>query len=249
MLNTSRRMSNIFQSTLLMRGATCAPYRNLLSQSAFQSTLLRRGATDAAGWCDDWAHISIHAPHARSDQDATLSVLRGMNFNPRSSCEERQGMRDPKQVGHRKFQSTLLMRGATRRSAASARSVKYFNPRSSCEERQIDARTSGLVIEFQSTLLMRGATYGYGGDESVEGIFQSTLLMRGATELDTKHEEEMAYFNPRSSCEERLDTATERFFREKISIHAPHARSDRVGKIYWRHQKISIHAPHARSDR
>ena len=79
-----------FQSTLLMRGATarrcsCRPVPR------FQSTLLMRGAT-----CYHLPHpvsrfvISIHTPHARSDQqvkkaDFDLSI----------------------------FQSTLLMRGAT----------------------------------------------------------------------------------------------------------------------------------------
>ena len=55
--------------------------------------------------------ISIHAPHARSDHIFILSC------------------------GHRGFQSTLLMRGATQRSAF---------------------RKAALT--FQSTLLMRGAT-------------------------------------------------------------------------------------------
>ena len=55
--------------------------------------------------------------------------------------------------------------------------------------------------------------------------FQSTLLMRGATRCPF--------------CGHKLD---------KISIHAPHARSDvhHLRKISSR--GISIHAPHARSD-
>ena len=57
------------------------------------------------------------------------------NFNPRSSCEERPKdyIRDDDDI---KFQSTLLMRGATSRGAL------YRPPR----------------LPFQSTLLMRGAT-------------------------------------------------------------------------------------------
>ena len=55
------------------------------------------------------------------------------------------------------------------------------------------------------------------------------------------------YFNPRSSCEERL---ARRNFKglSPISIHAPHARSDRHAALLRDHRGISIHAPHARSD-
>ena len=56
-----------------------------------------------------------------------------LNFNPRSSCEER-----PVENGLESFtiafQSTLLMRGATR-SISLKVGIHDFNPRSSCEER------------------------------------------------------------------------------------------------------------------
>ena len=126
----------IFQSTLLMRGATSAcafavaspnisihaPHARsdlrlkvlLNINPAFQSTLLMRGATcQGRAACDFELAISIHAPHARSDNP--LLVI---------CC-----FRDL-------FQSTLLMRGATR-------------PRSA---------RCGMYSAFQSTLLMRGAT-------------------------------------------------------------------------------------------
>ena len=77
-----------FQSTLLMRGATCGGFRRSRIYQ-FQSTLLMRGATD-------------HPP---------LVVDRD-NFNPRSSCEERPINIDV-WAGAQQFQSTLLMRGAT----------------------------------------------------------------------------------------------------------------------------------------
>ena len=36
---------------------------------------------------------------------------------------------------------------------------------------------------------------------------------------------------------------------DRISIHAPHARSDMsYPMVYLDHNQISIHAPHARSD-
>ena len=94
-----------------------------------------RGATKAQDLSDAAELISIHAPHARSD---TRSMRRPFDAST--------------------FQSTLLMRGATR----------------------------------QSLVVYRGAL-----------LFQSTLLMRGATLL-------------------QVDGGT----KDKISIHAPHARSD-----------------------
>ena len=79
----------LFQSTLLMRGATCR---------------LKRPSDSAI--C-----ISIHAPHARSDRLYWSSMTSAVNFNPRSSCEER-----------------LHKNGTAARG-------RHFNPRSSCEER------------------------------------------------------------------------------------------------------------------
>ena len=103
------------------------------------------------------ADISIHAPHARSDLRHYWSVHLFPYFNPRSSCEERRWLHrlagDTQTISihapharsdlrllhpvrpHVTFQSTLLMRGATRR------------------------RVIGMpYCTFQSTLLMRGAT-------------------------------------------------------------------------------------------
>ena len=56
--------------------------------------------------------ISIHAPHARSDGLMLEGVKSLAHFNPRSSCEERLANSLAEAVNY-KFQSTLLMRGAT----------------------------------------------------------------------------------------------------------------------------------------
>ena len=80
--------------------------------------------------------------------------------------------------------------------------------------------------EFQSTLLMRGATSAQMAVSTISSIFQSTLLMRGATFL---------------ACHHAVNVC--------ISIHAPHARSDRFFVGFLLVVVISIHAPHARSDR
>ena len=234
-----------FQSTLLMRGATRA-LAGFSHIRKFQSTLLMRGATISSHPTGRWCHISIHAPHARSDvpwRDAHRS-----NNRFQSTLLMRGATPDPLRVSTQaEFQSTLLMRGATlwRRGRRQGRRISihapharsdriyrtknlqslHFNPRSSCEERQLTLLVYRIYRTFQSTLLMRGAT------RRRDGSLCSSM----------------------------------------ISIHAPHARSDLVGRCFWGHQSgfqstllmrgatleviatrsvyvISIHAPHARSD-
>ena len=148
------------------------------------------------------AYISIHAPHARSDYGRDSSCSSWMNFNPRSSCEERR--------------AAHFVRDLCR---------SHFNPRSSCEERRPCRNDYNKERKFQSTLLMRGATRFAEGGESGGGIsihapharsdnavpaqrsrvrlFQSTLLMRGATGPCLQVSPDHHDFNPRSSCEER----------------------------------------------
>ena len=169
----------LFQSTLLMRGATLCPCLASQSPHRFQSTLLMRGATGGDGLTievklDISIHapharsdafrrrderiprISIHAPHARSDKHVMRDSRAGSYFNPRSSCEER--LCDcPRCLYVSQFQSTLLMRGAT-----------------------ICPLIYRQYSRFQSTLLMRGATSTHLTLRQ-NAIFQSTLLMRGAT--------------------------------------------------------------------
>ena len=145
----------LFQSTLLMRGAT-VPFWVAQYGPEFQSTLLMRGATGKMVNMSIPDGISIHAPHARSDDRPLSAFHRPYDFNPRSSCEERHPITQIV-LYFSIFQSTLLMRGAT----PITQIVLYFSI-------------------FQSTLLMRGATYRLIIFCAVL-IFQSTLLMRGAT--------------------------------------------------------------------
>ena len=153
----SKTSQSLFQSTLLMRGAT-----DMLSKPQFwhvhfnpRSSCEERhvgkrravirdvisihaphgGATipiiAAARLCNS---ISIHAPHARSDSTACGSTGTIPHFNPRSSCEERLEVAIPRGIDDA-FQSTLLMRGATPCTRTRRSKDCYFNPRSSCEER------------------------------------------------------------------------------------------------------------------
>ena len=62
--------------------------------------------------------------------------------------------------------------------------------------------------------------------DALEQIFQSTLLMRGATSSTCAQDCGKSYFNPRSSCEERRARRRHLNPKIRISIHAPHARSD-----------------------
>ena len=85
----SHHSIQLFQSTLLMRGATSLPTAWRHSRELFQSTLLMRGATGGR-----------------------QNAGRHRHFNPRSSCEERR-IAAAGRSGRVEFQSTLLMRGAT----------------------------------------------------------------------------------------------------------------------------------------
>ncbi len=113
MTAVGRRGTCRFQSTLLMRGAT-AKVGVRCKTGEFQSTLLMRGATrrrpgpaealhhfNPRSSCEERRlfshgrrrenHISIHAPHARSDDLLQrIGTLTLTHFNPRSSCEERR---------------------------------------------------------------------------------------------------------------------------------------------------------------
>ena len=163
-----------------MRGAT----RLCISRNAsqiFQSTLPMRGATYCAGIASTVTLISIHTPHAGSDARICGWSRRPPNFNPHSPCGERRqrswmqllynlhfnphspcGERLTTSLGDRncvlisihtphagsdphfglmsmplqKFQSTLPMRGATPRLMGYAVPPTDFNPHSPCGERR-----------------------------------------------------------------------------------------------------------------
>ena len=122
-----------FQSTLLMRGATLEVRDSALVQ-AFQSTLLMRGATGyfSVAWMT--AYFNPRSSCEERQWGLVIGVPCRTHFNPRSSCEERL-ICTPHIAGKGLFQSTLLMRGATPSSRRRLTISTDFNPRSSCEER------------------------------------------------------------------------------------------------------------------
>ena len=122
-----------FQSTLLMRGATTQGLL-VVKCSLFQSTLLMRGATNGKDFFELPDTISIHAPHARSDFTARAVVSCSMiSIHAPHARSDFSAL--PVPLAHIKFQSTLLMRGAT-----------------------LPPENDTMTFSFQSTLLMRGAT-------------------------------------------------------------------------------------------
>ena len=148
---------NGFQSTLPMRGATCAR-RRTAGCPAFQSTLPMRGATIRLKWHWDFIYISIHTPHAGSDH------LSG-------------GTKAPS----KKFQSTLPMRGATAVRGQIGAGFAHFNPHSPCGER----RDLQALVVADSWISIHtphaGSDSSAGRVWSFYPLFQSTLPMRGAT--------------------------------------------------------------------
>ena len=191
----------------------------------FQSTLPLRGATQEVKRVERLDLISIHAPLAGSDMIRIAWLWRCGNFNPRSPCGERLAEymhfcnrllnfnpRSPcgerpnslaTSLSSRRFQSTLPLRGATRRRWRRCHRLRYFNPRSPCGERHRYDVVFVDYLQFQSTLPLRGATAAgdlpgqdpgisihaplAGSDLSAlvdrleTELFQSTLPLRGAT--------------------------------------------------------------------
>ena len=166
-----------FQSTLLMRGATASNRHALPRLCISIHAPHARSDQDRTGRIRLY-YISIHAPHARSDAMTVSSCSAMTHFNPRSSCEERRsGQSNPSPT-------------------------PYFNPRSSCEERQYGMPPIVPMWRFQSTLLMRGATF-----------WLHPWLRALDISIHAPHARSDAAVHSRPSV-------------EHISIHAPHARSD-----------------------
>ena len=146
--------------------------------------------------------ISIHAPHARSDDMPSPSVQYRYDFNPRSSCEERL---------------------ATLKSYVSGST--YFNPRSSCEERHGLACQYPVYFDFNPRSSCEERHH-----SSIPAHSLSLISIHAPHARSDVHQCRMGqthhHFNPRSSCEERLPQRTQCRNGRIISIHAPHARSD-----------------------
>ena len=148
--------------------------------------------------------ISIHAPHTRSDirriEDVVVIVISIHAPHTRSDVIRRRGL-----CVVRRISIHAPHTRSDRHRAPSRACRSYFNPRSSYEERLCKLSRVLSIPAFQSTLLIRGATFISSASTFISSIFQSTLLIRGATcPLPRSCPGRGAYFNPRSSYEERL---------------------------------------------
>ena len=148
-----------------------------------------------------------------------------------------------------KFQSTLLMRGATflYQSSTAAIKISIHAPHARSDSNQVEYV---LRYEFQSTLLMRGATVKDADADGSARKFQSTLLMRGATSIILGEPVEVMRFQSTllmrgATCGEKFIYASANQFQSTLlmrgaTMHLPESLIDVL--------QISIHAPHARSD-
>ena len=127
--------SSGFQSTLPVRGATRKVRISKPDENGFQSTLPVRGATHANAVEHGWWDISIHAPRAGSDVDASNHTPTSLHFNPRSPCGERLC---DLLLGHGVSRISIHAprAGSDRRQGQPSPCFGDFNPRSPCGERR-----------------------------------------------------------------------------------------------------------------
>ena len=126
-------MLEIFQSTLPMRGATIWNFVPILIYK-----------------------ISIHAPHAGSDELFFQFDSFVLDFNPRSPCGERLTEGHGPLVAYNFNPRSPC--GERPQIARQRRRHRHFNPRSPCGERLESGSPLVWLKAFQSTLPMRGAT-------------------------------------------------------------------------------------------
>ena len=175
---------SVFQSTLLMRGATSSTDNAISQVSQFQSTLLMRGATGGM----------IKAGAITAFQSTLL--MRGATESITSTVQSN------------KFQSTLLMRGATQDGERGPRRRIDFNPRSSCEERLACFLATNISSDFnpRSSCEERRQS---SRPARLQRYFNPRSSCEERPAPTCRQKFLLSYFNPRSSCEER-PTATRR---------------------------------------
>ena len=166
-----------FGSTLELLGLFCQIYS--ISSGVSTSLPPCREKRRCGLYCDFRQAISIHAPHAGSDEAlASVAFVDFISIHAPHAGSDCNSICSFLMLSL--FQSTLPMRGAT---------LGYL-PLVEPHEISIHAPHAGsdgklqcydrFTVEFQSTLPMRGAT-SRRLHPSPSFVFQSTLPMRGAT--------------------------------------------------------------------
>ena len=125
--------------------------------------------------------------------------------------------------------------------------VLHFNPHSPCGERPLGRSTRCNTRTFQSTLPMRGATC-RSSVQTPSFEFQSTLPMRGATlELFPRRVlSTISIHTPHAGSDRR--TQLGRHVGGHFNPHSPCGERHDNGQLYHVDFFISIHTPHAGSD-
>ena len=169
----------LFQSTLPLRGATSTIGSGVSGLVQFQSTLPLRGATWSVP-CrpSSWCNFNPHSPCGER-QKIPHRPLRLHYFNPHSPCGERPTGWGAYRIRH-EFQSTLPLRGATRRTRAASRhlSISIHTPLAGSDRARTD-RWSRQRISIHTPLA--GSDSPSQDSISDQREFQSTLPLRGAT--------------------------------------------------------------------
>ena len=169
--------------------------------------------------------ISIHAPHARSDELTEDAIKTAYGF-----------------------QSTLLMRGATIWLTDGTMTGSDFNPRSSCEERLLSDKPTQARQDFNPRSSCEERLQVAIALALAEGIsIHAPHARSDVAEMYNNRDCQISIHAPHA----RSDSSNRCCQRQAlISIHAPHARSDaNLVFVLAYPSKISIHAPHARSDK
>ena len=206
-MDTVRHRSILkFQSTLLMRGATSRARPRLVRHTYFNPrSSCEERLVVAGGRVDAWKFQSTLLMRGATPARATCGIL--PNFNPRSSCEERQAQ----YITSSRCQSNFNPRSSCEERLSidffTSPRLNDFNPRSSCEERRFDAAPPAQFPEISIHAPHARSDLMCCFRALLRSLFQSTLLMRGATAGPDLRPGNPGYFNPRSSCEERLAAA------------------------------------------
>ena len=168
--------------------------------------------------------ISIHAPRERSDLQVSSSDI--VLFRFQSTLLVRGATIIISYINqHFWFQSTLLVRGATYNTNFKVLQIYDFNPRSSWEERHLIKAHNIIYLIFQSTLLVRGAT-----------AQKTPVLINCDISIHAPRE--------RSDFRQTLLTDFNTLFQSTLLVRGATFDSN----ISYSNFPISIHAPRERSD-
>ena len=227
-----------------------------------------RGATWVSVLLSPYSKISIHAPHAGSDFAPHRLPEGLLDFNPRSPCGERHVVLGSRHV-HGRFQSTLPMRGATRKlydyyrrrfisiHAPHAGSdggvdavcgvVRDFNPRSPCGERRSGFSFSLQVSPISIHAPHAGSDHGCFDVRAAPVVISIHAPHAGSDRFHSMDVPKGWHFNPRSPCGERPIFSCGNVTPSDFNPRSPCGERPFI-PVFHDPLLISIHAPHAGSD-